>query len=103
MPTRTQKPGCVCLRGHDEGLRFTSPVLAMIRIVRSFTEATTPHGAEAHGLKTSPDLRSCSVLKRWARESASRNCQKRLLVTRENVCTDAPKAMEAEGLVERPY
>jgi DNA-binding MarR family transcriptional regulator len=85
------------LRGHDEDNQGCSAVLAMVRIVRSFTEATT-RVARQHDLNL-PRLEVLLCLSDGEGIS-QQELSERLLVTKGNVCMTL-QAMEAEGLVER--
>jgi DNA-binding MarR family transcriptional regulator len=85
------------LRGHDEGDHGPSAVVAMVRIVRSFTEATTRLARE-HDLNL-PRLEVLLCLGDGEGIS-QQELSERLLVTKGNVCMTL-QAMEAEGLVER--
>jgi DNA-binding MarR family transcriptional regulator len=85
------------LRGHDEDNPGHSAALAMVRIVRSFTDAHT-RVAREHDLNL-PRLEVLLCLKDGEGISQQELSQ-RLLVTKGNVCMTL-QAMEAEGLVER--
>jgi DNA-binding MarR family transcriptional regulator len=85
------------LHGHDEDIQGCSGMLAMIRIVRSFTEATT-RVAREHDLNL-PRLEVLLCLSDGEGIS-QQELSERLLVTKGNVCMTL-QAMEAEGLVER--
>ena len=85
------------LRGHDEDCQGISAVLAMVRIVRSFTEATT-RVAREHDLNL-PRLEVLLCLSDGEGIS-QQELSERLLVTKGNVCVTL-QAMESEGLVER--
>ena len=85
------------LRGHDDDCQGHSAMLAMIRIVRSFTEATTQM-ARDHDLNL-PRLEVLLCLSDGEGIS-QQELSERLLVTKGNVCMTL-QAMEAEGLVER--
>jgi DNA-binding MarR family transcriptional regulator len=84
------------LRGNDQDCGHAA-VLAMIRIVRSFTEATTRMARE-HDLNL-PRLEVLLCLSDGEGIS-QQELSERLLVTKGNVCMTL-QAMEAEGLVER--
>jgi DNA-binding MarR family transcriptional regulator len=84
------------LRGHDQDCGHVA-VLAMIRIVRSFTEETARMARE-HGLNL-PRLEVLLCLSDGEGIS-QQELSERLLVTKGNVCMTL-QAMEAEGLVER--
>lgn len=84
------------LRGHDQDCGHVA-LLAMIRIVRSFTEATT-RMARQHDLNL-PRLEVLLCLSDGEGIS-QQELSERLLVTKGNVCMTL-QAMEAEGLVER--
>ena len=85
------------LRGYDEDNPGHSAVLAMVRIVRSFTDAHT-RVAREHDLNL-PRLEVLLCL-RAGEGISQQELSKRLLVTKGNVSMTL-KAMEAEGLVER--
>jgi len=85
------------LRGHDEDNPGHSAVLAMVRIVRSFTDAHT-RVAREHDLNL-PRLEVLLCLRAGERIS-QQELSERLLVTKGNVSMTL-QAMEAEGLVER--
>jgi DNA-binding MarR family transcriptional regulator len=85
------------LRGHDEDNAGHAAALAMVRIVRSFTDAHTRIARE-HDLNL-PRLEVLLCLKDGEGISQQELSQ-RLLVTKGNVCMTL-QAMEAEDLVER--
>ena len=85
------------LRGHNEGNPGHSAALAMVRIVRSFTDAHT-RVAREHDLNL-PRLEVLLCLNDGEGIS-QQELSERLLVTKGNVCMTL-QAMEAEGLVER--
>jgi DNA-binding MarR family transcriptional regulator len=85
------------LRGHDDDNQGHSAVIAMVRIVRSLTEATTRLARE-HDLNL-PRLEVLLCLSDGEGISQQQLSQ-RLLVTKGNVCMTL-QAMEADGLVER--
>ena len=85
------------LRGHDEDNPGHSAVLAMVRIVRSFTDAHT-RIAQEHGLNL-PRLEVLLCL-RSGEGISQQELSQRLLVTKGNVSMTL-QAMENEGLVER--
>jgi DNA-binding MarR family transcriptional regulator len=86
------------LRGHDEGNPGHSALLAMVRIVRSFTDAHT-RVAREHDLNL-PRLEVLLCLQKDGEGITQQELSERLLVTKGNVCMTL-QAMEAEGLVER--
>jgi DNA-binding MarR family transcriptional regulator len=85
------------LRGHDEDNAGHSAALAMVRIVRSFTDEHARIARE-HDLNL-PRLEVLLCL-RNGEGISQQQLSERLLVTKGNVCTTL-QAMEAEGLVER--
>lgn len=85
------------LRGHDEDNQGCSALLAMVRIVRSFTDEHIRIARE-HDLNL-PRLEVLLCLKDGEGIS-QQQLSERLLVTKGNVCMTL-QAMEAEGLVER--
>jgi DNA-binding MarR family transcriptional regulator len=85
------------LRGHDEDNQGHAAVMAMIRIVRSLTEATA-RVAQEHGLNL-PRLEVLLCLADGEGIS-QQQLSERLLVTKGNTCMTL-QAMEVEGLVER--
>jgi DNA-binding MarR family transcriptional regulator len=85
------------LRGHDEDNSGHSAALAMVRIVRSFTDAHA-RVAREHDLNL-PRLEVLLCL-RDGQGISQQELSERLLVTKGNVCMTL-QAMEAEGLVER--
>jgi DNA-binding MarR family transcriptional regulator len=85
------------LHGHDEDIQGCSGMLAMVRIVRSFTEATARVAREQD--LNLPRLEVLLCLSDGEGIS-QQELSERLLVTKGNVCMTL-QAMEAEGLVER--
>jgi DNA-binding MarR family transcriptional regulator len=85
------------LRGHDDDNPGHSAVLAMVRIVRSFTDAHA-RVAREHDLNL-PRLEVLLCL-RAGEGISQQELSKRLLVTKGNVSMTL-KAMESEGLIER--
>ena len=85
------------LRGYDEGDPGHSAVLAMIRIVRSFTDEQTKIARE-HDLNL-PRLEVLLCL-RAGEGITQQELSERLLVTKGNVSMTL-QAMEGEDLVER--
>jgi DNA-binding MarR family transcriptional regulator len=85
------------LRGHDEGNPGHSAALAMVRIVRSFTDAHTRIARE-HDLNL-PRLEVLLCL-RAGEGISQQELSERLLVTKGNVSMTL-QTMQAEGLVER--
>jgi DNA-binding MarR family transcriptional regulator len=85
------------LRGHDQDNAGHAAALAMVRIVRSFTDAHTRIARE-HDLNL-PRLEVLLCLKDGEGIS-QQELSERLLVTKGNVCMTL-QAMEAEGLIER--
>ena len=85
------------LRGYDEGDPGHTAVLAMVRIVRSFTDEQARIARE-HDLNL-PRLEVLLCLKAGEGISQQELCE-RLLVTKGNVSMTL-QAMEAEGLIER--
>jgi DNA-binding MarR family transcriptional regulator len=85
------------LRGHDEDDQGQSALIAMVRIVRSLTEATTRLARE-HDL-TLPRLEVLLCLSDGEGIS-QQQLSERLLVTKGNACMTL-QAMELDGLVER--
>ena len=86
------------LRGHDDGNPGHSSVLAMVRIVRSFTDA---HSRVARENELNlPRLEVLLCLQKDGEGISQQELSERLLVTKGNVCMTL-QAMEGEGLVER--
>ena len=85
------------LRGHDEDNPGHSAVLAMVRIVRSFTDEHT-RIARGHDLNL-PRLEVLLCLK-GGEGISQQELSQRLLVTKGNVSMTL-QAMESEGFVER--
>ena len=85
------------LRGHDEDNPGHSAMLAMVRIVRSFTDAHT-RVAREYDLNL-PRLEVLLCL-RAGEGISQQELSERLLVTKGNVSMTL-QAMEAEGLVKR--
>jgi DNA-binding MarR family transcriptional regulator len=85
------------LRGHDEDNHGHSAVIAMVKVVRSFTEAMA-RVAREHDLNL-PRLEVLLCLSDGEGIS-QQQLSERLLVTKGNVCMTL-QAMEADGLVER--
>jgi DNA-binding MarR family transcriptional regulator len=85
------------LRGHDDHNPGHSSALAMVRIVRSFTDAHT-RIAKEHDLNL-PRLEVLLCLKDGEGIS-QQELSERLLVTKGNACMTL-QAMETEGLVQR--
>jgi len=85
------------LRGHDEDDHGHSAITAMVRIVRSFTEATTRVAREQD--LNLPRLEVLLCLNDGEGIS-QQQLSERLLVTKGNVCMTL-QAMESDGLVER--
>jgi DNA-binding MarR family transcriptional regulator len=85
------------LRGHDEGDQGHSAIAAMVRIVRSYTEAVT-RVAREHDLNL-PRLEVLLCLSDGEGIS-QQQLSERLLVTKGNVCMTL-QTMESDGLVER--
>jgi DNA-binding MarR family transcriptional regulator len=85
------------LRGHDEDNPGHAAALAMVRIVRSFTDAHI-RIARGHDLNL-PRLEVLLCL-RAGEGISQQELSERLLVTKGNVSMTL-QAMEAEGLVER--
>ena len=85
------------LQGHDEGDQGHAAVIAMVRIVRSLTEATTRLARE-HNLNL-PRLEVLLCLSDGEGIS-QQQLSERLLVTKGNACMTL-QAMEADGLIER--
>jgi len=85
------------LRGHDDANPGHWAALAMVRIVRSFTDEHT-RVAREHDLNL-PRLEVLLCL-RAGEGISQQELSERLLVTKGNVCMTL-QAMEAEGLVER--
>jgi DNA-binding MarR family transcriptional regulator len=85
------------LRGHDEDNPGHLAVLAMVRIVRSFTNVHA-RVAREHGLNL-PRLEVLLCLK-GGEGISQQELSQRLLVTKGNVSMTL-QAMEGEGLIER--
>jgi DNA-binding MarR family transcriptional regulator len=85
------------LRGHDDGNPGHSAALAMVRIVRSFTDAHT-RVAREHGLNL-PRMEVLLCL-RAGEGISQQELSERLLVTKGNVSMTL-QAMETEALIER--
>ncbi|MDB5357864.1 MAG: transcriptional regulator [Phycisphaerales bacterium] len=85
------------LRGHDEDNHGHSAVIAMVRIVRSFTEATARVAREQD--LNLPRLEVLLCLSDGEGINQQQLAE-RLLITKGNVCMTL-QAMETEGLVER--
>ncbi|MDB5333577.1 MAG: transcriptional regulator [Phycisphaerales bacterium] len=85
------------LRGHDEGDQGHAAAIAMVRIVRGFTDAST-RVARENDLNL-PRLEVLLCLGD-GEGITQQQLSERLLVTKGNACMTL-QAMESEGLIER--